>query len=132
MSAINRRTAKLALNSEPPASSTLLTKEEEYKRLNAELEKKTATLVFEAEQVLRANEKLIHETDYLNKIGEVDFREGAQQQQQQQQATYEYSDEAEHDNEYEESEGSKRPMGKGLRSLVGRLVDEEDFGGGDG
>ncbi len=129
MSALNRRTAKLALNSEPAGSSTLLTKEEEYKRLNAELEKKTATLVFEAEQVLRANEKLIHETDYLNKIGEVDFREGAQQQQQ---ATYEYSDEAEHDNEYEESEGSKRPTGKGLRSLVGRLVDEEDFGGGDG
>jgi hypothetical protein len=53
--------------------STLLNKEEEYKRLNAELEKKTANLVYEAEQVLKANEKLIHETDYLNKISDVDF-----------------------------------------------------------
>ena len=53
--------------------STLLHKEEEYKRLNAELEKKTANLVYEAEQVLKANEKLINETDYLNKISDVDF-----------------------------------------------------------
>lgn len=55
------------------SKSALETKEEEYKRLNEELEKKTANLVFEAEQALKANEKLIHETDYLNKIGEVNF-----------------------------------------------------------
>ena len=38
-------------------SNQLLNKEEEYKRLNAELEKKTATLVYEADQVLKANER---------------------------------------------------------------------------
>ena len=54
-------------------NSYLQNKEEEYKRLNAELEKKTATLVFEAEQVLRANEKLLNEADYLDKISEVNF-----------------------------------------------------------
>ncbi len=57
------------------SKSALESKEEEYKRLNEELEKKTAHLVFEAEQALRANEKLIHETDYLNKIGGVNFLE---------------------------------------------------------
>lgn len=55
------------------SKTALETKEEEYKRLNEELEKKTANLVFEAEQALKANERLIHETDYLNKIGEVNF-----------------------------------------------------------
>ena len=49
-------------------------KEEEYKRLNAELEKKTANLVYEAEQVLKANEKLLSDTDYLNKIADIDMR----------------------------------------------------------
>lgn len=49
-----------------------LTKEEEYKRLNAELEKKTANLVYEAEQVLKANEKLLNDTEYLNRIAEID------------------------------------------------------------
>ena len=66
--------SKVSAKNEPADSrNTLLNKEEEYKKLNAELEKKTANLVFEAEQVLKANEKLIHETDYLNKIGEIDF-----------------------------------------------------------
>ena len=51
----------------------LLDKEEEYKRLNDELEKKTATLVYEAEQVLKANEKLLNEADYLDKISDVNF-----------------------------------------------------------
>ena len=54
-------------------TNDLLSKEEEYKRLNEELEKKTQNLVFEAEQVLKANEKLLNEADYLNKISEVDF-----------------------------------------------------------
>lgn len=66
--------SKLSTKNEPVESrNILLDKEEEYKKLNAELEKKTANLVFEAEQVLKANEKLIHETDYLNKIGDIDF-----------------------------------------------------------
>ncbi|RNA31481.1 testis-expressed sequence 9 [Brachionus plicatilis] len=46
----------------------LLSKEEEYKRLNEELEKKTAHLVYEAEQVLRENEKLLNDSDYYHKI----------------------------------------------------------------
>ena len=54
-------------------SNYLLDKEEEYKRLNDELEKKTATLVYEAEQVLKANEKLLNEADYLEKISDVNF-----------------------------------------------------------
>jgi len=54
-------------------SNYLLNKEEEYKRLNDELEKKTATLVYEAEQVLKANEKLLNEADYLDKISDVNF-----------------------------------------------------------
>ena len=51
-----------------------LTKEEEYKRLNDELEKKTANLVYEAEQVLKANEKLFQEVNLIGKISEVDYK----------------------------------------------------------
>ncbi len=136
MSALNRRTASglrqtssNTSNNEPPVNNTLLTKEEEYKRLNAELEKKTANLVFEAEQVLKANEKLIHETDYLNKISDVDFRENEEKLDvQNKQQIYEYSDDSEHENNYEELLGNKgRPSGKSVRSLVGQLVDEENF-----
>jgi hypothetical protein len=68
--------AKLTFNDSNITSvpkNDLLSKEEEYKRLNAELEKKTATLVYEAEQVLKANEKLLQDADHLNKISDVDF-----------------------------------------------------------
>ena len=65
--------AKITFNTNDNVSLNLLNKEEEYKRLNAELERKTATLVFEAEQVLKANEKLINEADYLNRISDVNF-----------------------------------------------------------
>jgi hypothetical protein len=67
--------AKLTFNDSNTSvlKNDLLSKEEEYKRLNAELEKKTATLVYEAEQVLKANEKLLQDADHLNKISEVDF-----------------------------------------------------------
>jgi hypothetical protein len=54
--------AKLTFNDSNTSSvpkNDLLSKEEEYKRLNAELEKKTATLVYEAEKVLKANEKFL-------------------------------------------------------------------------
>lgn len=51
-----------------PKKDDLLTKEEEYKRLNEELEKKTAFLVYEAEQVLKENEKLLNNSDYYHKI----------------------------------------------------------------
>lgn len=46
----------------------LLSKEEEFKRLNAELEKKTTSIVYEAEQVLRAQEKNQADTDYFSKL----------------------------------------------------------------
>ena len=68
--------AKLTFNdSNTPnvPKNDLLSKEEEYKRLNAELEKKTATLVYEAEQVLKANERLLQDADHLNKISDIDF-----------------------------------------------------------
>lgn len=65
--------AKLTFNNNDISTMNLLDKEEEYKRLNAELEKKTANLVYEAEQVLKANEKLINEADYLDKITDVNF-----------------------------------------------------------
>ena len=69
-----RQTASAKISSTGEDSkSHLLNKEEEYKRLNAELEKKTATLVYEAEQVLKANERVISETSYLNKMSEMDF-----------------------------------------------------------
>lgn len=156
MSAANRRnasglrqvsnTSKLSFNTEPPLSS-LQTKEEEYKRLNAELEKKTANLVFEAEQVLKANEKLIHETDYLNKISDVNFRDIEDEK-----GTYlsnnrmvnkselsqfketinnlEDSDMEEiyEHNEIEDDEVNhrQRTSGTGIRGLVNKIVDDED------
>jgi hypothetical protein len=65
--------AKLDAAASNTKKDELLNKEEEYKRLNAELEKKTANLVYEAEQVLKANEKLLSDTDYLNKVADIDM-----------------------------------------------------------
>ena len=46
----------------------LLSKEEEFKRLNAELEKKTTNIVYEAEQVLKAQERNQADSEYLTKL----------------------------------------------------------------
>lgn len=46
----------------------LLSKEEEFKRLNAELEKKTTNIVYEAEQMLKAQERNQSDTEYLSKL----------------------------------------------------------------
>ncbi len=71
---LNQRQATSAkLNAGATKKDEFLNKEEEYKRLNAELEKKTANLVYEAEQVLKANEKLLSDTDYLNKVADIDL-----------------------------------------------------------
>ncbi|CAF0812083.1 unnamed protein product [Brachionus calyciflorus] len=64
---INRKLSSSQLDF-PNKKDDLLTKEEEYKRMNEELEKKTAHLVFEAEQVLKANERFLFDTEYLDRI----------------------------------------------------------------
>jgi hypothetical protein len=76
LSNLNQRqvtSAKYDVAATATKKDEFLNKEEEYKRLNAELEKKTANLVYEAEQVLKANEKLLNDTDYLNKVADIDF-----------------------------------------------------------
>lgn len=55
------------------SSLALLSKEEEYLKLNAELEAKTATLVYEADQVLRENEKLYSDTSLLSRINTTEY-----------------------------------------------------------
>ena len=57
------------------SSAALLNKEEEYLKLNAELEAKTATLVYEADQVLKENEKLLSEASILTRINNNDYLE---------------------------------------------------------
>lgn len=158
MSAANRRntsglrqvatSSKLSFSNTDPAHNSnnpLLTKEEEYKRLNAELEKKTANLVFEAEQVLKANEKLIHETDYLNRIGDVNFRDtettNATTYNQENfsrtdlDEVYEEEDDIYEHNEIDEEEqlysqvNSAKPRSSGTRDvkgLVDRIVDQDE------
>jgi hypothetical protein len=69
---LNSRQTNSGKNKE--MKNEFLTKEEEYKRLNDELEKKTANLVYEAEQVLKANEKLFQEVNLIGKISEVDYK----------------------------------------------------------
>merc|ERR1719239_507084 len=54
-------------------NSDILSREEEYKRLNAELEKKTASLVQEAEMVMRGQESALSKSSYLDKISTEDF-----------------------------------------------------------
>ncbi|XP_012942457.1 testis-expressed protein 9 [Aplysia californica] len=55
--------------------SDILSREEEYKRLNAELEKKTASLVQEAEMVMREQENVLSKSRYLDNINTEDFLE---------------------------------------------------------
>lgn len=62
----NRRTSSSQKGS--AKKDDLLSKEEEFKRLNAELEKKTTNIVYEAEQVLKAQERNQADTDYLMKL----------------------------------------------------------------
>lgn len=64
--------AKITFNSNAHADP-LLSKEEEYRRLNEELERKTAALVRDAEEALKANEYLINEADQLSKISDINF-----------------------------------------------------------
>ncbi|XP_041442702.1 testis-expressed protein 9 isoform X2 [Xenopus laevis] len=49
----------LPMTPKKPTQDSLLAKEEEYKRLNAELEAKTAELVREAEEVMREQQELL-------------------------------------------------------------------------
>ncbi|XP_048749432.2 testis-expressed protein 9-like isoform X2 [Ostrea edulis] len=51
----------------------LANKEEEYKKLNAELEAKTANLVAEAEEVLREQESVLSKSRLLDNINSEDF-----------------------------------------------------------
>lgn len=50
------------------ATTSILSKEEEYLKINAEIEAKTANLVQEADEVLKANEKLLSEALLFNHI----------------------------------------------------------------
>ena len=79
MSATNQRRSKSgsakSVTNKPSINkiTTLLSKEEEYLKLNAELEAKTATLVYEADQVLKENEKLLSETSLLSCVKNSDY-----------------------------------------------------------
>lgn len=60
-------------NSSKTKKDDLLSKEEEFKRLNDELEKKTNNIVYEAEQILKAHERNLADTDYLSRlVGDLD------------------------------------------------------------
>ncbi|CAG5124621.1 unnamed protein product [Candidula unifasciata] len=54
-------------------TSDILSREEEYKRLNAELEAKTASLVQEAEMVMRQQETTLAKPSLLDNISTEDF-----------------------------------------------------------
>ncbi|KAL3885143.1 hypothetical protein ACJMK2_025238 [Sinanodonta woodiana] len=56
-----------------PGTSDLLSREEEYKKLNAELEAKTANLVKEAEEVLRDQENILSKSRLLDNINTDEF-----------------------------------------------------------
>ncbi|RUS81240.1 hypothetical protein EGW08_010982 [Elysia chlorotica] len=53
--------------------SDIASREEEYKRLNAELEAKTASLVQEAEMVMREQENVLAKSRMLDNINAEDF-----------------------------------------------------------
>lgn len=63
-----RRTTGSKTSSTGGKKDDLLSKEEEFKRLNAELEKKTSNIVYEAEQVLKAQERNQVDSEYLSKL----------------------------------------------------------------
>ncbi|XP_067653532.1 testis-expressed protein 9-like [Haliotis asinina] len=59
--------------SKQTSADDIRTKEEQYKRLNEELEAKTATLVREAEQVMREQEAALSKSRLLDNINTDDF-----------------------------------------------------------
>lgn len=64
----SRRTTSSKSGSAASKKDDLLSKEEEFKRLNAELEKKTHNIVYEAEQVLKAHERNEVDSEYLSRL----------------------------------------------------------------
>jgi len=112
----------------------LLDKEEEYKRLNEELEKKTANLVYEAEQVLKANEKLLNEADYLDKISDVNFLQNDRKTtaKSSSHANIKSKDEDDNDEEREEEEEvfkfqmNKKKLGLIEKNQLDNDVDNDD------
>ncbi|XP_052084639.1 testis-expressed protein 9-like [Mytilus californianus] len=60
-------------NTNISGGGSILSKEEEYKRLNDELEARTANLVKEAEEVLQGQEKVLSESRLLDNINADDF-----------------------------------------------------------
>lgn len=60
-------------DSESQGTRNLASREEEYKKLNAELEAKTANLVKEAEDVLKGQESILNEPRLLEKINTDEF-----------------------------------------------------------
>jgi hypothetical protein len=80
MSATNQRRSNTSSATTTPSGkqlnkplSSLMSKEEEYLKLNAELEAKTATLVYEADQVLKENEKLLSDASFLTRLNNNDY-----------------------------------------------------------
>jgi hypothetical protein len=79
----SRRTNSATSNQQPSmrfhekqiksANEHVMTKEEEYLRINAELEAKTAELVYEADQVLRENEKMLSDATIMSRINTDDY-----------------------------------------------------------
>jgi chromosome segregation ATPase len=55
------------------ANGRLATKEEEYLRINAQLEAKTAELVYEADQAIRENEKMLSDATIMSRINTDDY-----------------------------------------------------------
>ncbi|KAL4216658.1 Golgin subfamily A member 2 [Mactra antiquata] len=66
-------TGSVKNGNERPTSHNLASREEEYKKLNAELEAKTANLVKEAEDVLKGQESVLNEPRLLEKINTDEF-----------------------------------------------------------
>ncbi|XP_013385699.1 testis-expressed protein 9 isoform X2 [Lingula anatina] len=75
LSSSGRKSATNVRNniSRPNTTNDLLSREEEYKRLNEELEAKTANLVKEAEEVLKEQESLLSKPSLLDTINTDDF-----------------------------------------------------------
>lgn len=63
-----RRTTGSKSSSSVSKKDDLLSKEEEFKRLNAELEKKTNNIVYQADQVLKAHERNQVDSEYLSRL----------------------------------------------------------------
>lgn len=68
-----KRTGSAKLENDSQGARNLASREEEYKKLNAELEAKTANLVKEAEDVLKGQESILNEPRLLEKINTDEF-----------------------------------------------------------